>query len=124
MHHPSTLAMAALLLAAATTCAAQPAGHPDTLEAEKLLGLPEPTGRQELSGTVIEALDSNSYSYLLIEHQGGREWLAAPRTALRPGQRIAFTAGHRFAPWYSKKLHRTFAAVTFVPGVEPLPAPH
>ncbi|HEY5789798.1 MAG TPA: hypothetical protein VIX81_04185, partial [Gammaproteobacteria bacterium] len=66
----------ALLLAALGAHAAPPPGHPGTAQAGRALGLPATAPTLPHSGTVLEAWASNNYTYLLVERDGQREWLA------------------------------------------------
>ena len=110
-----------LLLVAIGARAAPPPGHPGTEQAGRTLGLPASAAALPYSGSVLEAWDSNNYTYLLVERGDVREWLVAPRLELAAGARIAYGEGRTFNNWYSKKLARSFAAVTFVPPVQLLP---
>ena len=107
-----------LLLPGLPAGAAPPPGHPSVEQAGQALGLPTAPDALPLEATVLEAIDSNSYTYLRVR-QGDREsWLAAPRLAAAPGATLRFAPGRTLTDFYSKKLKRTFAAVTFVPRAE------
>jgi hypothetical protein len=116
---PTTLL--ALLLPVGAVLAAPPPGHPSVDEANRALGIDRATDELPLSGTVVEAQDSNSYTYLLIEHDGGQQWLAAPRLKVVPGNRLRYAPGRTIANFHSKKLRRTYPSVTFVPRAEVRP---
>ncbi|MDX1595076.1 MAG: hypothetical protein R3298_12575 [Gammaproteobacteria bacterium] len=110
----------ALLLLASGALAAPPPGHPDVNAAQRALGLGGPTAALPYTGTVVEALDSNSYTYLLVERDERRLWLAVPRLEIAAGERVRYGAGRTLSGFYSKKLRRNFAEVTFVPRAVPL----
>lgn len=98
--------------------AAPPPGHPSTDQAAKLLGLPQQQA-MPYEGRVLEAIDSNQYTYILVEGPAEqRLWLVAPRLALQVGSRIRFGDGMVMENFYSKKLKRRFDSVMFVSGVE------
>ena len=71
---------------------------------------------------VLAAQDSNRYTSILVRQGRAERWLAAPRVALRPGQRIRFGDGTLMRDFYSKKLKHTFREIIFVPRVDVLPA--
>lgn len=72
------------------------------------------------TGTVLTHLDANEYTYLEVDEDGRRLWLAAPRTAVADGARIRFPDGVAMKDFYSKLLRRSFDAVLFVRAVEPV----
>lgn len=114
--HPFTL-LALLALLSPLAEAAPPPGHPSTDRAAELMGLPaESTLRHQ--GRVLQALDSNDYTYLeVVTPAGERLWLAAPRLDVAPEAVIRFGEGVAMNDFYSKRLKRTFPRVLFVSGV-------
>ncbi|WP_207062749.1 hypothetical protein [Motiliproteus sp. SC1-56] len=102
------------VLSAALAQAAPPPGHPSTDQAAKALGVP--TDQPLLfEGRVLEAIDSNSYTYIQVQVSADEQlWLAAPRLALAPGAVIRFGRGTLMQNFYSKKLKRQFSQVLFV----------
>ncbi|WP_210394861.1 hypothetical protein [Motiliproteus sediminis] len=109
------------VLWASSLSATPPPGHPSVDQAAKVLRLPQ-SGDPHAVGVVREAHDSNSYTYLAVELPGGEiAWLAAPRTEVPVGSRIAFGDGAYLTNFYSKKLKRTFAGILFVPGIKVVP---
>lgn len=69
-------------------------------------------------GTVIEAVDSAGYSYIHVEENGKKIWLAAPTTKLEPGQTIRWNSGAPMRNFSSTSLHRSFDEIFFVSGVQ------
>ena len=111
--------MAALVLAGhcGLALAGQPPGHPSVDMTTELLKLPKDQAAYTHSGRVIEAIDSNNYTYILVETDQSKRWLAAPKTALQSGQKIRFPDGALMRNFYSKSLKRTFENILFVSGV-------
>ena len=111
--------MAALLLAGhfGLALAVQPPGHPSVDMTTDLLKLPKGQAAYTHTGRVIEAINSNNYSYILVETSQTKRWLAAPKTALQPGQKIRFPDGTLMRNFYSKSLKRNFQNILFVSGV-------
>ena len=106
------LFLAALALPA---LAAPPPGHPSVERAGEILHLPtDDAAELPLSGIVVSSLDANNYTYVEVEQQGQRRWLAAPLTRLTPGQVVRYDEGTQVFDWYSRKLRRTFQHLTFI----------
>ena len=96
--------------------AAPPPGHPSVDQASSILGVPE----QSLvnHGEVLEAFNSNDYTYMRLSHPVDNErWLAAPRQDLAVGTKVSYGDGMRMENFYSKVWHRTFPVIYFVSGV-------
>lgn len=108
-------ATALLLLSAIAnpTTAAPPPGHPSVKEAEKALGIPDQKGLLPYRGRVIEAFNSNNYTYIHVNQSDGDRWLAVPRLALEIGDIIAFGDGAQMTNFYSKVHRRTFDKILF-----------
>lgn len=112
-------ALAALVIAApALSSAAPPPGHPSPQDAGRLLGV---AAGEDLpfAATVVEAHDSNNYTYVLVEDEDGRRWLAAPRVDLRPGMKVRHGDGTMMRNFHSKVLNRTFPGVFFIAALRP-----
>lgn len=106
-------------LAAVPLYAAPPVGHPSTGQAARTLQLPQGDALP-YQGKVLQAINSNDYTYIEIASEEGQRWLAAPRVTLKKGAIIRFGEGTLMRDFYSKKLKRTFAAVLFVSIVTPV----
>jgi len=110
------LALSALLAACAgSAVAGPPPGHPSPDTAAQMMKLP-PVSDSELTrtGTVVQAIDANEYTYIEVSIDKGSTWLAAPLVALGKGDRIRFDDGAVMNNFYSKLLKRTFPSVMFV----------
>lgn len=97
-----------------------PPGHPSTDDLLNLMKVPEVIDLPH-QGTVLQSIDSNSYTYIQVKLEQQTIWLAAPRIKLTEGQQIAFPNGTLMRNFYSRKLKRTFEGVIFVRMVEILP---
>lgn len=69
-------------------------------------------------GTVIEIMDSAGYSYIHVDVNGKKIWLAAPTTKLDKGQMIQWNSGEPMQNFSSKSLQRNFEEIFFVSRVE------
>ena len=71
----------------------------------------------DLSGTVVETMDSGSYTYVCVEKDGEKTWVAVPGTKVEVGQDIDFYPGGPVYNFKSKTLKRTFDKIYFSSGV-------
>ena len=46
-----------------------------------------------LSGKVVETMDAGGYTYVLLEKNGNKTWVAVPQIKVTVGQEIAFGPG-------------------------------
>ncbi len=63
---------------------------------------------------VVETMDSGDYTYAKIEAGGDTYWVAAPRTAVKVGDRVEHPQGAVMRQFESKTLKRTFDSILFV----------
>ena len=70
-----------------------------------------------LSGKVVETMDAGGYTYVLLEKNGNKTWVAVPKIKLTVGQEIAFQPGMEMANFPSKSLNRTFEKIFFSGGL-------
>lgn len=104
-------------LASGPALAAPPPGHPSPAEARDMLmpDRPPPAGELPNQGKVLASIDANEFTYIEVARQdGSREWIAAPKMALKPGSTIRYEAGSVMTDFYSKLLKRSFPSVMFV----------
>ncbi|MGD9948527.1 MAG: DNA-binding protein [Desulfobulbus sp.] len=71
-----------------------------------------------LQGKIIETMDSNGYTYLLLDAAQGKVWVAIPQTAVKVGQEVSCAPGLTMNNFTSKTINRTFEAIIFSPGIE------
>lgn len=70
-----------------------------------------------LRGKVIETMNSSGYTYVRIESNGKKLWLAIPETKVAKGQTLSFAPGMEMQNFESKALKRTFDSIIFSGGV-------
>lgn len=70
-----------------------------------------------LQGKVVETMDSGGYTYVNIESEGKKTWVAIPRTTVAVGQVIAFQPGMEMMDFESKSLKRNFKSIIFSGGI-------
>ncbi len=80
---------------------------------------PDMKSRQDmssLSGKVLETMNSGAYTYVNIEKDGKKTWVAVPRMKVAAGQDISFHPGIVMSNFTSKMLNRTFKTIVFSDG--------
>ena len=71
----------------------------------------------DLSGKVIETMDSGGYTYVQIENKAGKTWVAIPQAKVKVGDTVSFIPGSAMPNFTSKSLKRTFKTIIFSPGL-------
>jgi hypothetical protein len=71
-----------------------------------------------LQGTIVETMNSNGYTYLLLDAAQGKIWVAIPETQVKVGQSVTAAPGMTMHNFASKTLNRTFASIVFSPGLD------
>ena len=70
-----------------------------------------------LSGKVVETMDSGGYTYVSLEKDGKKTWVAMPQTKVKVGQEVTCQPGMEMRNFTSKTLKRTFESIIFSGGV-------
>ena len=65
------------------------------------------------SGTIIEVLDADPYTYINVKTENGDVWVAVPRVSVEKGIKVSFNENMRVVDFESKTLGRTFDVVIF-----------
>lgn len=69
-----------------------------------------------LSGNVVETMNSGGYTYISLENNGKKVWVAVPQTKVKVGQKVACRPGMVMENFTSKTLNRTFPSIIFSDG--------
>ena len=70
-----------------------------------------------LSGKVVETMNSGGYTYVCVENNGQKTWVAIPQTKVTVGQLVTCQPGMEMKNFTSKTLNRTFASIIFSSGI-------
>jgi hypothetical protein len=70
-----------------------------------------------LSGKVVETMDSGGYTYVYVEDNGKKTWVAIPATVVKVGQLVTCQPGMEMRNFTSKTLNRTFESIIFSGGI-------
>ncbi|MDA8099669.1 MAG: hypothetical protein M0042_08585 [Nitrospiraceae bacterium] len=111
-----TVASAGAAFASGDQSAAAPAHkHPTAKE--------ESAGDGMLTGKVTETMNAGGYTYVNIEKDGKKTWIAIPETKITVGKEMTFLPGAAMQNFESKTLKRTFDVIIFSGGVAEGSAP-
>jgi hypothetical protein len=68
-------------------------------------------------GKVLETMDSGGYTYVQIDENGQKVWVAAMQTPVKVGDTVEFPDSPPMVNFQSKTLKRTFDKIIFAPGL-------
>ena len=69
-----------------------------------------------LSGKVIETMDSGGYTYVCLEKDAKKIWVAVPQMKVVKGKNMSFEPGIEMVDFESKTLKRKFDKIYFSGG--------
>ena len=69
-----------------------------------------------IAGKVLEKMDSSGYTYLLLDSDGFKEWVAIPELYVEVGEEVELNAGVQMGEFKSKPLNKTFNQIIFSGG--------
>lgn len=72
----------------------------------------------DISGKVIETMNSGGYTYVHIQTDGEKKWVALPLTKVGEGDFIVVAPGVEMGAYTSPTLGRTFANINFTSDVK------
>ena len=84
---------------------------------EKPGGVSAQSNTNSLSGKVLETMNSGGYTYINIEKDKKKIWVAIPQSDIKVGQEISVIPGMTMSNFESKTLNKTFESVVFSPGL-------
>ncbi|MFQ5456413.1 MAG: DNA-binding protein [Nitrospirota bacterium] len=70
------------------------------------------------SGKVVDVMDAGTYTYMQIDEDGNKFWIAAPQTIVKTGEYVNFEEEVWMSMFKSKTLNRTFDRILFVSKVD------
>ena len=68
-------------------------------------------------GKVIKTMDSAGYTYVKVEENGQKLWVAVMQTKVKVGDTVEFPDSPPMINFESKTLKRTFDKIIFAPGL-------
>lgn len=75
-----------------------------------------PQSAPPLSGKVVETMNSGGYTYIHLEKDGKKTWVAVPQMKVAKGQNISLSPGIEMKDFESKTLKRKFKKIYFSTG--------
>ena len=79
----------------------------------------------DLTGTVVETMDSGGYTYLLLKTPAGaQKWAAVTKAKVKKGSKATVTGAMEMKDFESPSLKRKFATIAFGTLAESAPAGH
>lgn len=70
-----------------------------------------------LAGKIVETMNAKSYTYICLEKNGKRGWVAVPFVPVAVGQDIQIRPGTEMGKFTSSTLNRSFDNIVFSPGL-------
>jgi hypothetical protein len=80
----------------------------------KPMVIPEGAGHK---GKVLETMNAVGYTYVQVEENGQKLWIAVMETKVKPGDIVEFPDSPPMINFKSKALNRTFDKIIFAPGL-------
>ena len=68
-------------------------------------------------GKVVESMNAAGYTYVQVEENGQKMWVAVMETSVKPGDIVEFPDSSPMINFHSKTLNRTFDKIIFAPGL-------
>lgn len=88
-----------------------------TMEMARQAGVAgQPEAPKVLSGKVVETMDSGGYTYVQLEKDGKKTWVAIPKLFVTVGQELELQPGTEMGEFFSKPLNRKFPTIIFSNG--------
>jgi hypothetical protein len=75
-----------------------------------------PTGPDH-KGRVVSTMDAAGYTYIEVEEQGKKLWVAVTRVNVKAGDEVEFPDSSPMENFQSKTLNRTFDKIIFSPAL-------
>jgi hypothetical protein len=73
-------------------------------------------GSGNISGKVVETMNAGGYTYVCVEKNGKKTWVAVPQMKVTVGSKMSFQPGSVMPNFTSKTLNRTFESIVFSGG--------
>ena len=68
-------------------------------------------------GKVVQSMDAGPYTYVEVDENGQKLWVAVMKTSVKPGDVVEFPDSPPMVNFQSKELKKTFDKVIFAAGL-------
>ena len=90
-----------------------PPGHPK-VDGAAAAATPAPVATAaQVTGKVVETIEGGGYTYICLEKEKKKTWVAVPSTKVTVGQELSLDPGNVMHNFTSKTLNRTFESIIF-----------
>lgn len=96
-----------------------PSGHPKIEAAEMNKAMDKAMAAAQaapISGKVVETAEAGGYTYICVEKDAVKTWVAVPPMTVKVGEEISLNPGNEMTNFSSKTLNRTFDKIIFSSG--------
>jgi hypothetical protein len=69
-------------------------------------------------GKVVSAMNAAGYTYIEVEENGKKIWVAAMQVDVKPGDEVLFPDSPPVENFHSKTLNRTFEKIILAPAIQ------
>ncbi len=84
---------------------------------QSAVAAPQDAPSGNISGKVLETMNSGGYTYAHLEKDGKKTWVAIPQATVTKGQTITVRPGMVMTNFESKTLKKTFDQIIFSDGI-------
>ncbi len=74
--------------------------------------------RPDHKGKVVTALNTSGYTYIEVDENGKKLWVAAMKVDVKPGDEVVFPDSPPVENFQSKSLNRTFDRLILAPAIQ------
>ncbi|WP_224963020.1 hypothetical protein [Geomonas subterranea] len=94
------------------------AGHPkiEPADMEKAVEKAKAAAAAPITGKVTETANAGGYTYICVEKDGVKTWVAVPPMEVKVGEEVSLLPGNVMTNFSSKSLNRTFDKIIFSNG--------
>ncbi|MBJ6801053.1 hypothetical protein [Geomonas propionica] len=94
------------------------AGHPkiDPADMDKAMEKAMAAAAAPITGKVTETANAGGYTYICVEKDGAKTWVAVPPMEVKVGEEVSLASGNVMTNFSSKALNRTFDKIIFSNG--------
>ncbi len=96
---------------------AAPAAQSAAPMAQPAGAVPATAADDSLSGKIVETMNAGGYTYVCLENNGKKTWVAMPLTQVKVGQQVSCQPGAVMKNFMSPTLKRSFETIIFSGGL-------